>query len=165
MGLTVSRNLNQFPDGSASAPGLAFSSNPATGFYINATYIYASINGTNRLQITNTGVGAGTFFPNVSGNALNLQGRIADSAATCIKLKSLTTLTTAGANIAAFYPDDGTTIAFYVTKDGYPGWPGSNSQATVGAAGGAAALPATPTGYAKVDVNGTTYVMPYYAQS
>ncbi len=40
------------------------------------------------------------------------------------------------------------------------GW---STQTTVGSAGGASALPATPTGYAKIDVGGTTYVVPYYA--
>lgn len=39
------------------------------------------------------------------------------------------------------------------------------TQATVGAAGGASALPATPTGYAVLDIGGTEYIMPYYAKS
>jgi len=40
------------------------------------------------------------------------------------------------------------------------------TQSTVGAAGGASALPATPTGYVEVKLNGTTsYVIPYYAKS
>lgn len=34
---------------------------------------------------------------------------------------------------------------------------------TVGAAGGASALPATPTGYIEVNINGTVYKVPYYA--
>lgn len=41
-----------------------------------------------------------------------------------------------------------------------------DTQSTVGAAGGASALPATPTGFIKVKINGTTtYVIPYYAAS
>jgi len=40
-----------------------------------------------------------------------------------------------------------------------------DSQSTVGAAGGASALPATPTGYALVKINGTERVMPFYAAS
>ena len=39
------------------------------------------------------------------------------------------------------------------------------TQASVGAAGGASALPATPTGYAKFKIDGTEYVIPYYAVS
>lgn len=39
------------------------------------------------------------------------------------------------------------------------------SQTTVGAAGGASALPATPTGYIPILIGGVAYVIPYYAQS
>lgn len=39
------------------------------------------------------------------------------------------------------------------------------TQTTVGAAGGASALPATPTGYIPVLIGGVEYVIPYYAQS
>ncbi len=39
------------------------------------------------------------------------------------------------------------------------------TQTTVGAAGGATALPATPTGYVPVTIDGTEYVLPYYAKS
>lgn len=38
-------------------------------------------------------------------------------------------------------------------------------QTTVGAAGGASALPATPTGYIEININGTARVIPYYAKS
>jgi hypothetical protein len=39
----------------------------------------------------------------------------------------------------------------------------TDTQPTVGAAGGASALPATPTGYTKIKVAGTERVVPYYA--
>ena len=39
------------------------------------------------------------------------------------------------------------------------------TQSSVGAAGGASALPATPTGYAKFKIGDTEYVIPYYAVS
>jgi hypothetical protein len=40
------------------------------------------------------------------------------------------------------------------------------TQTTVGAAGGASALPATPTGYLRLFINGTTeFVIPFYAQA
>jgi hypothetical protein len=39
------------------------------------------------------------------------------------------------------------------------------TQTTVGAAGGASALPATPTGYLTVMLGNTPYVIPYYAVS
>ncbi len=40
-----------------------------------------------------------------------------------------------------------------------------NTQTTVGAAGGASALPATPTGYVNIMIGNTNYVFPYYAAS
>ena len=36
------------------------------------------------------------------------------------------------------------------------------TQGTVGAAGGASALPATPSGFLNININGTPYVIPYY---
>lgn len=39
------------------------------------------------------------------------------------------------------------------------------TQVTVGSAGGAAAVPATPTIYIKINVNGTTYAVPAFAVS
>jgi hypothetical protein len=40
-----------------------------------------------------------------------------------------------------------------------------STQATVGSAGAASALPAQPTGYAIIKISGTEYVVPYYAKS
>lgn len=39
------------------------------------------------------------------------------------------------------------------------------TQTTVGAAGGASALPATPTGYVRFILEGTEFQFPYYAVS
>ena len=39
------------------------------------------------------------------------------------------------------------------------------TQTTVGAAGGGNALPATPTGYLRIKLGATTFVVPYYAES
>jgi hypothetical protein len=39
------------------------------------------------------------------------------------------------------------------------------TQSTVGAAGGASAVPANPTGYLEVKIGGTAYVIPYFAKS
>ena len=38
----------------------------------------------------------------------------------------------------------------------------SPSQTTVGSAGGASALPATPKGYVEIKIDGVVYVVPYY---
>lgn len=43
-------------------------------------------------------------------------------------------------------------------------WDG-DTQTTVGAAGGASALPATPSKYIEVTIDGTDYVIPVYAKS
>ena len=43
-------------------------------------------------------------------------------------------------------------------------WSG-DTQRTVGAAGGASALPATPSGYLVITIDGVEYAVPYYAQS
>ncbi|TXH41973.1 MAG: hypothetical protein E6Q97_36605 [Desulfurellales bacterium] len=42
---------------------------------------------------------------------------------------------------------------------------GATTQTTVGAAGGASALPATPTGYIIINIAGTNRVVPFYAAS
>lgn len=42
---------------------------------------------------------------------------------------------------------------------------GGTTQTTVGSAGGASALPATPTGYILVNVAGTNRAVPFYAAS
>lgn len=39
------------------------------------------------------------------------------------------------------------------------------TQTTVGSAGSASALPATPSGYLQLMIGNTQYVIPYYAQS
>lgn len=39
------------------------------------------------------------------------------------------------------------------------------TQSTVGAAGGASAVPASPDTYIKININGTTYVVPAFAVS
>jgi hypothetical protein len=40
---------------------------------------------------------------------------------------------------------------------------GATTSTTVGAAGGASALPATPSGYLTVNIGGTAYKVPYFA--
>jgi hypothetical protein len=59
----------------------------------------------------------------------------------------------------------GGTAKWALTKEGLPEWiAAGNQQTTVGAAGAASALPATPTKYLKVvDSAGTTLVIPAYA--
>jgi hypothetical protein len=54
-------------------------------------------------------------------------------------------------------------VIFGVTAAGLMKYISGNTATTVGAAGGASALPATPTGYLKIDIGGTEYKVPYYA--
>jgi hypothetical protein len=55
------------------------------------------------------------------------------------------------------------TPIYGVTAAGLMQYISGNTATTVGAAGGASALPATPTGYLKIEIGGTTYKVPYYA--
>ena len=61
--------------------------------------------------------------------------------------------------------DDAGTVQFAFTYLGVPRWSSAaNQQTTVGAAGGASALPATPTKYLKaMDSAGTDLLIPAYA--
>lgn len=56
---------------------------------------------------------------------------------------------------------DGTHGSISVTGITFTG----STQTTVGAAGGASALPATPTGYKVETIGGVEVVIPYYAKS
>lgn len=62
---------------------------------------------------------------------------------------------------AVQHNNDGTHSAISVTGLTF----GGTTQTTVGAAGSAAALPATPSGYWTITIDGTQYVVPYYAKS
>ena len=127
-------------------------------------------------SVTDTYALASFLRTNISNNAgatLNAQGQV-------IKIKNVRTQTagtcTDTVNVLELSQDSGstgrilscqvgTTEHHYVTAAGLPGWVAGDKQTTVGAAGAASALPAQPTGYLKVDVAGTTFVVPYYAAS
>lgn len=90
----------------------------------------------------------------------------ADSAtATVFKLNTFSTWSDPGARL--LWGLNNNTEVFSVMASGIPRWANSaNVQTTVGAAGGASALPATPSKYLKVqDDAGTTYVVPCYLPS
>jgi hypothetical protein len=74
-------------------------------------------------------------------------------------VRKLATSISAGWNVE--HNPDGTHGEISVTGLTFDG----ETQTTVGAAGGATALPATPTGYLVVTIDGTEYVVPYYAKS
>ncbi len=58
-------------------------------------------------------------------------------------------------------PQTGTHTNITVTGLGFNG----TTQGTVGGAGGASALPASPVGYMVQEVNGVEYVVPYYLKA
>lgn len=57
----------------------------------------------------------------------------------------------------------GSVTNFGITTSGRIEYVAANTATTVGAAGGASALPATPTGYLLIVIGGTNYKVPYYA--
>lgn len=61
------------------------------------------------------------------------------------------------------YLHTGATLLFAIAADGKQEVANSNTQTTVGAAGAASALPATPSGYEQFKIGSTTFVRPYYA--
>lgn len=63
-----------------------------------------------------------------------------------------------GADVESFkWNSNGIKFATGKTVDYY------DTASTVGSAGGASALPATPSGYITIKVQGTNYKVPYYA--
>ena len=89
--------------------------------------------------------GTTSSFPCLKRTSNGLQVRLADDSA----LSSIEAqLVTAGAAPTV----GGSQISY-----------GGTTATTVGAAGGASALPATPTGYIIVNVAGTNMKVPYYA--
>jgi hypothetical protein len=66
-------------------------------------------------------------------------------------------LTTTGAISAASATVSGTTTTGNISLTA------ASLSSTVGSAGAANALPATPAGYIQISINGTTYKLPYYS--
>lgn len=61
-----------------------------------------------------------SYLPRMGANPLKLRGWAANGAsAVGVQIQNVDALTTAGAKIAAFYPDDGTTEKASIDKDGY----------------------------------------------
>ena len=66
------------------------------------------------------------------------------------------------ANVLNVWSDDASTVETGIDSSSRLYFSSGLTQTTVGSAGGASALPATPTGYIKVNVNGTQKKVPYY---
>ena len=127
--------------------------------------IYRDVNGTLNIDTSGGGVGAsvwvtpgsGAFSVINSGGQAQLQLQGSAGTATILQGASDLVLTPVGTNSIQMAGNVQINTGKGILSD---------HQTTVGAAGGASALPATPTGYAKlVDVTGTIYVVPYYASA
>jgi hypothetical protein len=109
--------------------------------------------------------GTGTTLS--QGSVIRAENSVTQTSGTLTDTVTVATLvqdSTGTGSILETYLDS--TRHFAVTNAGLPSWVAADSQGTVGAAGAGSALPATPTGYLKVDVVGTgTVVVPYYAAS
>lgn len=120
--------------------------------------------GTNQHQISaSTASILDLLAANSTDNRIRLRGRMAAGSTSNadITLDSINTRTngnivdiTNNGTVKASWNFDGKHVAI-----------AGNTQTTVGAAGGASALPATPTGYLRFFVGATEYVIPYYAQA
>lgn len=104
--------------------------------------------------------GTTSSFPAIKRSSTTIHFRLADDSAFCNINAAAGTFSgavDAGTNISV--AGAATTQAAGVLSIG------NTTQSTVGAAGGASALPATPTGYIKTFIGSTQFVIPYYAQA
>ncbi len=83
------------------------------------------------------------------------------SASIALQLQTVGTAAPDNAVLAVVNPSAAT--VFGVRQNGRVAFTSGITQTTVGAAGGASALPANPTGYLKFLVGSTEFVIPYYA--
>ena len=114
-----------------------FASGTAANFFLGRTGIGAGITSTYQMRVSN--------------------------------VQSATDVTLAVTNFAAqtadsiIVQDSSSNLLWAVTSAGLMEYISGNTATTVGAAGLASALPALPTGYLKIDIGGTTFKVPYYA--
>jgi hypothetical protein len=159
-------NQNTIGAGSTVTNQIGFN---AEGTLIGATNNYgfygAIASGTNRWNFYAQG-SAGNYFAGRTGVGILLTST-AQFGVT--NIQSATDVTMITRNFAAQTADSwaiqnsaGSSI-FAVTAAGWFKYISGNTATTVGAAGGASALPLTPTGYLKIDIGGTEYKVPYYA--
>lgn len=133
--------------------------------------------GTAALQLTVQDAGSIVFqTTNTTRVQIDASGKIAtgNAATTTTQLlvanvQATTDSTTIFRSVAAQTADSivvqnsASSLVWAVTAAGLMEYISGNTATTVGAAGLASALPATPTGYLKIDIGGTTFKVPYYA--
>lgn len=166
--------------GTAAAVGHGFTGSVGTGLHMPSTGTTAIASaGTDVAYFLNSGgpnlqfrpSSAGTTFIYQSQNdgLINLSGGSGSSSGLNMRLYGGAHATLA----SQLEVRQGSTVAFKVGASTAitlgSGTPthllNTATQTTVGSAGGASALPATPTGYILINVNGTNRAIPYYAAS
>ncbi len=96
-------------DGTAALPSLSFLSAPNTGFFKTGVNIGVSVGGTSPFTFTASGLISSYFF-GAGGQPSNILGQSLDNASAIgVRLGNIPAMTTAGAQIAAFYSDNMTT--------------------------------------------------------
>ena len=141
--------VSQYPAGSQSAPSITFQDTDSGVYGVGA----------NRIGISSNGALQADF----DDNALGLGRAGTNPQYSLYRSKTDSSLRFAGSSTSG-----GEFIAYGSAHATLAGLIGivTTSQTTVGAAGVASALPANPTGYAVLTINGSTkYVVPYYAQA
>jgi hypothetical protein len=134
--------------GSEAAPPLAVTGEPDTGIWSP---------GSNRLGIVN----GGTLYADFDVGSLGFGNSSNANNYLVYRTGTTGTVTVAGS------ASNGTRLVLYGSAHTDAGKLGLtvSSQTTVGAAGGASALPATPVGYMVFKINGTDRAVPYYVVS
>jgi hypothetical protein len=107
-------------------------------------------------------VNQGTITTDI--NAIRADTTWNDSGVTFTALELSVTSTASAAGSMLFDGRVGGASVLAILKDGKINF-GGPTQTTVGAAGGASGLPATPTGYLRMQIAGTERVIPFYAQA
>lgn len=115
-------------------------------------------NGVFRTGVTSTASSGAHVFNQLAG----VVNQSATAGYTLLDLAATETATGSGTKKMLDCRVGGTTN-FSILNNGRIQYVSGNTGTTVGAAGGASALPATPTGYLLIDIGGTTFKVPYYA--
>lgn len=143
--------------------------NNTNNVYVDATTASMSANGVGIMgaNMTFTVQGADGFQAFQFAGAPVTIGGSGGTSAYDFELAAVQAVHGGTARIAGAILEDGGTILGGATPDVAMGQVGigNDHQTTVGAMGGASALPLLPTGYLKINVEGTDYVIPYYPAS
>jgi hypothetical protein len=176
-GILLSGNGGDTTHGSVGSTG-AWTLGPTTGATgtttlndgVNGNLIFngSTLSGFQNLNVATAGL---RISGKANGNTTNAGGTVIEAAS--IDLYQQTTNTLGGK--ITFRTHDGSSVTDKGSVDKAGAWTlgaasttpthqlNTANASTVGAAGGASALPATPTGYITININGTDRKIPYYA--